>query len=209
MSSVFAQFIRCAIRRFLLYSYLCCVCGSDCLIPGFQDSQHSRMRERESERIFIPGFQDFNVLSLYSRRCTEALGHSRVISSRFVCRSTSNAGTTEVAYISRKCDYTLLNLKKKKKKKEVENMSFLHVQRALFGGRRQHSVGGLFFRTANRRFGGGHKTIPGQLQVPHVHQWHKDFAEYSMMAMWLWILYRFKEDGAYLLVSRPKEYKSR
>ena len=75
-------------------------------------------------------------------------------------------------------------------------MSFLHLRRALFAGRP------VFRNTTIRKFGGGHKTVPGQLQVPHVHQWHKDLAEYSMMAMWLWILYRFKEDGAYLLVRK-------
>ena len=37
------------------------------------------------------------------------------------------------------------------------------------------------------------------IQVPHVEGWHTSFGEYSMMVMWLWILYRFKEDGAYLI----------
>ena len=36
-------------------------------------------------------------------------------------------------------------------------------------------------------------------QVPHIEGWHTSFGEYSMMVMWLWILYRFKEDGAYLI----------
>ena len=49
---------------------------------------------------------------------------------------------------------------------------------------------------ARRRFAGHHKTVPGQLHVPHVEGWHKAFGEYGMMTMWLWIMYRCKEDGA-------------
>lgn len=61
---------------------------------------------------------------------------------------------------------------------------------------------------ARRAMGAGHHAArkgpqPGEFggfEPPHVAQWHKYTAEGFMVLAWLWLMYRFKQDGPALFV---------